>query len=126
MDTIQLTNAKHWEPNSIVFVKEDYCAGDEAWAINQLLAIAPDSQQATGRHKDILIIKRLVQPGSQVTVRRSGGRVKTVQLPAQAEELLISDLNYIAAQIQKINEPMSEEEQAAFLASASAPSGANS
>ena len=121
-----IPNAAHWLNNSVVVVKEDYTAGDEAWILNQLVRIDATSAQVTGKHKDILTVQRMVVPGSIVAVRRSADRVKTVQLPADAEKLLWSDLEYIVEQITKLNEPpMSEDEQKAFPQPVSEHSQAN-
>ena len=107
-----IPNAPHWLNNSVVIVKEDYTAGDEAWILNQLVRIDSTSAQVTGKHKDILTIQRMVQPGSVVAVNRSGGRVKTVHLPQEADELLWSDTQYIVEQITRLNEPpMTEDEK---------------
>lgn len=115
MDITNIPNAPHWNNNSVVIVKEDYTASDEAWILNKLVSIDAATVQITGKHKDILTIQRMVQPGSRVAVNRSGGRVKTVELPQGAEDLLWNDVAYIVTQIEKLNAPpMSEDEQTAF------------
>ena len=118
MDITNVPNAKHWEPNSIVVVKEDYTAGDAAWVANQFLLIDATSSAVTSRHQDIFLLKRMVQPGSVVSVKRANGRIKTVNLPAQVEDLLEVDMTYIAEQIRKLSEPMSEAAQQDFLPAA--------
>ena len=121
-----IPNAPHWLNNSVVIVKEDYTAGDEAYILNQLVRIDSASAQVTGKHKDILTVQRMVQPGSVVAVNRSGGRVKTVHLPQEADELLWSDTQYIVEQITRLNEPpMTEEEVKAFPTPVSEHSQAN-
>lgn len=126
MDITNIPNAPHWLNHSVVIVKEDYTAGDEAWILNKLVSIDATSVQMTGKHKDILTVQRMVQPGSVVAVQRAGGRVKTVHLPQEAESLLWSDVEYITSQIKQLNEPpMSEEEQTDFLPESNAHSPAN-
>ena len=115
MDVTNIPNAAHWLNHSVVIVKEDYTAADEAWILNKLISIESSSVQITGKHKDILTVQRMVQAGSLVAVQRSNGRVKTVHLPQEAEELLWSDLQYILAEINKLNEPpMTKKEQEDF------------
>lgn len=126
MDITNIPNAPHWNNNSVVIVKEDYTAADEAWILNRLVAIDANTVQITGKHKDILTVKRMVQPGSIVAVKRSGDRIKTVHLPQEAEELLWNDLQYIVEQITKLNEPpMTQEEQETFPKPVSESSQAN-
>lgn len=118
MDITNIQNAPHWLNHSVVIVKEDYTAADEAWILNKLVSLDSNSVQMTGKHKDILTVQRMVQAGSVVAVTRSNGRVKTVHLPQETEELLWSDVEYIIAEINKLNEPpMTQEEQQAFLPS---------
>lgn len=125
MDTVGIANAPHWLNHSIVTIKADYTAGDQAWILNQITLTPTDDAHVTERHQDILKVKRMVLPGSVVAVPRPGGRTKTVNLPQEASQLLVPDLDYIVSQIDAANKPMTAEEQAAFLASASAPSGGN-
>lgn len=121
-----IPNAPHWLNNSAVICKEDYTAGDEAWILNQLVRIDSLSAQVTGKHKDILTVQRMVQPGSIVAVKRSNGRIKTVHLPQEADELLWSDTQYIVEQIAKLNEPpMTPDEQETFPKPVSEHSQAN-
>ncbi len=122
-----IPNAPHWTNNSVVIVREDYLAEDEAWIINNLVRLDPtNALQLTSKHKDILTVQRMVVPGSIVAVRRSADRVKTVQLPADAEKLLWNDLQYIVEQINKLNEPpMTPEEQQTFPKPVSEHSQAN-
>lgn len=122
-----IPNAPHWLNNSVVVVKEDYLAEDEAWIINNLVRLdSTNAIQLTSKHKDILTVQRMVQAGSVVAVKRSGDRVKTVHLPDDAAKLLWADLQYIVAEIEKLNEPpMSEDEQSDFLDSANGSSSAN-
>ena len=122
-----IPNAQHWLNNSVVVVKEDYTAGDEAYVMNTLVRIdAGNAVQLTGKHHSIVLVKRMVQHGSVVAVPRSGGRVKTVHLPDEAENLLLHDLEYIVEQITKLNEPaMTPEEQEAFPQPVSEHSQAN-
>jgi hypothetical protein len=115
METLPIPNAPHWLNNSIVVVKADYEQADEAYVLNTLVRIDPTSVSVTGKHRDTIRIQRMVQPGSIVSVKRPGGRVKTVHLPQEAEQLLVEDAAYINAQIDRLNEPvMDEAEQQAF------------
>ena len=117
MDVTNIPNAPHWLNHSVVIVKEDYTAADEAWILNKLISIESSSVQITGKHKDILTVQRMVQAGSVVAVQRSNGRVKTVKLPQEAEELLWSDVEYIIAELDKLKgpPPLTEAEQKDFL-----------
>ncbi len=116
MDVIGIPNASHWLNNSTVVVKEDYTAADEAWIMNNLVRLdAANTVELTGKHHDIVFLKRLVQPGSVVAVKRANGRTKLCNLPQEIESLLWNDLQYIVEQINRLNEPpMTEEEQQAF------------
>jgi hypothetical protein len=130
MDTIGLPNASWWENTSTVVVKEDYLAQDEAWVNKQMVSLNvkgnQPNMQMTG-DRNILIVQRMVQPGSVVAVKRANGRIKTVELPKDAGQLLIADLMYLVNQIDALNTPpMTTEEQEAFLPGATGQSEANS
>jgi hypothetical protein len=132
-NTIAIENASWWMAHSQVVVKEDYLATDEAWVNDQLIAIGVKGQGAkatpdmrmTGKDRSTLIAQRMVCPGSVVAVRRRSGRVHTVQLPQEADQLLYVDLIYIIQQIEYLNAPMTAEELAAFLPSAKESSKAS-
>jgi hypothetical protein len=82
--------------------------------------------QMTG-DRNILIVQRMVQSGSVVSVKRSNGRIKTVELPKDAGQLLIADLMYLVNQIDAANTPpMTAEEQESFLPGATGQSEENS
>jgi len=127
MDITNIPNASHWLNHSVVIVKEDYTAADEAWILNKLISIESSSVQITGKHKDILTVQRMVQAGSVVAVQRSNGRVKTVHLPQEAEDLLWSDVEYIIAELDKLKGPpsMTKQEQEDFQTPVSEHSQAN-
>ena len=118
MNTIGIKNAAWWLPHSTVVLKADYQAKDEAWILNSLVSMdGTNAVQMTGKHKDILTVQRMTQPGSVVAVQREEGRVLTVRLPDEAEELLWTDVEYINAEIEKLKGPplLTQEQQAAFL-----------
>lgn len=122
MDTVGLDNAPWWLPHSHVEVKEDYTAADESWVQARAVKVnvqgsgsrtTADVQQ--GKERGILQIERMVQPGGVVAVQRRNGRVKTVHLPQEAEQLLLVDLNYIISQMDALTDVMTPEEQSDFL-----------
>lgn len=118
-DTVGIPNAKWWLPHSHVIIKEDLLAEDQEWiANNSTQLVNPGTQFARIDSRlgsaNLLLIKRMVVQGV-VAVKRSGDRIKTVNLPQDAHKLMATDLQYIAAQIQALNEPMTEGEQEDFL-----------
>ena len=134
MDTIAIENAHWWLNHSAVLVKEDYLAQDEVWVNKQLVTInttgsgsrtRPDVQMSE-KDRNVLIVERMVQPGSVVAVQRSQGRVKTVKLPQEASQLLYPDLIYIVGQVEALNLPMDVQEQEDFLPTANEPAETNS
>lgn len=127
--TIGIPNASWWMPHSQVLIKEDLLAEDQEWITNQTTRIInPGTQFARVEQSvgsaGILLVKRMVVQGV-VAVKRSNDRVKTVNLPQEANKLLSQDIEYITEQIGKYNQPMSTQEQQDFLTSASEPSGTN-
>lgn len=116
MDLTNIPNAPHWLNHSVVIVKEDYTAADEASVLHALIRLNEDNAlELPKKHADIVKVQRMVQPGSVVAINRSNGRVKTVHLPEQVEELLWNDLQYILKEINKLNEPpMTKKEQEDF------------
>lgn len=125
METFGIKNAPWWLPHSHVELREDYTAADEQWVQARMVRVGvvgsgskatPDMQ--LGKERGILQVERMVMPGSVVAVMRRNGRIKTVHLPQDAEQLLLTDLGYIIQQIEALNEVMTPEEQASFLASA--------
>jgi hypothetical protein len=127
--TIQIENAPWWLPHSLVILKEDYTAADESWVQRNMIRFGvqgkganatPDMQ--VGKERGVLQVERMVIPGSVVAVQRRNGRVKTVRLPQEAEQLLLTDLTYIIQQIDALNEVMTPQEQEHFLASANGQS----
>lgn len=124
-NTFGINNAPWWLPHSHVELKEDYTAADEQWVQARMVKMSvvgagskasPDMQM--GKERGILQVERMVMPGSVVAVLRRNGRVKTVHLPQEAENLLLTDLGYIIEQIEALNEVMTPEEQTSFLAGA--------
>ena len=120
--TMGIDNAPWWLPHSMVVIKEDYTAADESWVQKRMgkLVMQGSGSKATadvepGKERGVLQVERMVQPGSVVAVQRRNGRVKTVHLPEEAEQLLYTDLAYIIQQIELANEVMAPEEQADFL-----------
>lgn len=129
MDIIGIPNASWWLPHSHVEIKEDYTAADDQWVEARIVKLSvqgkgqnmtPDIQQ--GKARGVLQAERMVQPGGVVAVQRRNGRVKTVHLPQEAEQLLLNDLNYIIEQIDALNEVMGPEEHTNFLPGAAEPS----
>ena len=72
----------------------------------------------------VLKVQRMVRQGTVAIMLRGGAKYE-VSLPAQANKLTITDLNYIIGQIDVLSQPMSVEEQQAFLASANGHSTTN-
>lgn len=126
---IGLTNAPWWLNHSTVSLKGLYLAEDDAWVNNNIVRVqnanTPNASVET-RPGDqaILKIQRMVQSGT-VAVMLRGGATYSVSLPNEANKLLPADRDYILSQIDALSQPMSAEEQQAFLASASAPSAAS-
>lgn len=128
-NTIGIPNAPHWLNHSHVLIKEDFLAEDQEYIANNTTRIInPGTQFArvdtSLGSANILLVKRMVVSGV-VAVQRPNGRIKTVTLPAEASKLLSTDLDYIVAEINKANAPMTEEQQQDFLPAASAPSATN-
>jgi hypothetical protein len=73
----------------------------------------------------LLKLQRMVQKGSVVSVMLRSGDSYTVNLPDDAGKLLPVDVGYILAQINMVSQPMNEQEQKDFLASANAQSETN-
>jgi len=123
-DTVQIPNAPWWLPHSHVIVKEDFLASDEAWIQNHLgnkmkidkNSKNPEVDMLMG-NVNILLVARMVVQGV-VAVKRTSDRIKTVSLPAEADKLLKNDIDYICAEINRLNPDMEEDEQEDFLAGA--------
>lgn len=125
-NTIGIENAAWWLNHSHVLIREDFTADDQEWVANQgTRVVNPGTQfariEANLGSENRLLVQRMVVEGV-VAVKRANDRIKTVNLPKDVSQLLAQDLNYIVAQIQKYNAPMSEEQQADFLPDASVPS----
>ena len=124
-NTIGIDNAPWWLPHSTVVLREDYTAADEAWVQSRIAKVSvqgsgsgASGDVSFGKGRGVLQIERMSMPGSIVAVQRRNGRVKTVKLPQEAEQLLAPDLVYIVGQIEALNEPIAPEEQESFLPSA--------
>lgn len=120
-DMLHIPNAAWWLPHSHVEIREDLLAEDQEWISNQSSRVVnagtPGARvESSLGSASVLLVRRMVVQGV-VAVRRSGGRIKTVQLPSEAGKLLSFDLEYIVTQIGKYNEPMTEDEQSDFLPS---------
>lgn len=129
MDTIGIPNAPWWLNNSTVVLKGLYLAEDDAWVTNNMLTIqgagtTGATVESHGGDQQILKVQRMVRQGT-VAVMLRGGATYEVTLPQEAKKLLQVDLDYISKQIDALSQPMSAEEQEAFLASANAHSQAN-
>ena len=130
--TIQIKNAPWWLPHSLVIIKEDYTAADESWVQRHMVKLGVSGKGANatpdmqfGKERGVLQVERMVIPGSVVAVQRRNGRIKTVHLPQEAEDLLLAVLSYIIPQIDQHNAVMTTEEQEHFLASANEHSKAS-
>lgn len=125
--TIGIINAPWWLNHSHVLIREDMLAEDSAWIANQSTRLVgagtanPQIEFQAG-NTNIFLVKRMVVQGI-VAVKRANDRVKTVHLPQEAEKLLSQDLDYIVAQINKHNQPMTEDEQRDFLPGVNGHSG---
>jgi hypothetical protein len=128
MDTIALQNAPHWLNHSYVTLRGLYLAADEAWVTNQMVSVknsgGETSVETRTGDQNLLKIQRMVTSGKVAVMLRNGSTYE-VNLPQDAGKLLPSDVAYIVEQIDAAGKPMTAEEQAAFLASANAPSGTN-
>lgn len=129
-NAIGITNAPHWLNHSQVTLKGLYLAGDEAWITNNMVSVqgvgtADAAVQTKAGDQGLLKIQRMVVPGSIVAVMLRDGSTYEVALPTDADKLFAGDLSYISAQIDAISKPLTAQEQADFLKSASAPSEAN-
>lgn len=123
-NSISVNNAPWWLPHSTVALKGVYLAEDDAAINNQAQTLSlqrEGTSNATLTNNSgsvaILKVQRMVTQGT-VAVMMRGGKKHEVSLPTQANKLSILDLNYIIEQIDALSQPMSAEEQAAFLASA--------
>lgn len=127
-ETVQIPNAPWWQNSSYVIVKEDFTAEDEASVINRVTKIkgsgANTSMESHAGENKIYILERMVQSG-KVVVERKNGRTKEVNLPAQARNLLLPDLDYIMKCINDNNPSMDEQAQADFLPSANGATPTN-
>jgi hypothetical protein len=127
--TIDIDNAPWWEPGSGVVLKEDLLAEDEAYINNRLMKVTglesgnPQMENQSGS-QGIFKVERMIIRGT-VIVKRPGNRVKRVSLPEGAGQLMARDLAYIVKQIDRLNPPMSAEEQRDFLPTASEPGAAH-
>jgi hypothetical protein len=128
MDTIGISNAPHWLNHSYVTLRGLYLAADEAWVTNQMVSVknsgGETSVETRTGDQNLLKIQRMVTSGKVAVMLRNGSTYE-VNLPQDAGKLLPSDVAYIVEQIDAAGKPMTAEEQAAFLASANAPSGTN-
>ena len=118
---ISLDNAPWWMNHSQVLLKGMFLAEDEAWIANHMVSVQGSGQNAVvethSGEATILKVQRMVQQGV-VAVMLKGGIKYEVQLPKDASKLLATDLAYISSRIDLASQPMTAEEQAAFLASA--------
>lgn len=122
-DGITIPNAPWWQPHSHVQLKGLYLAEDDAFVTNQTSTFSVNgagtanvTAQAQPGNSAIYKIQRMVRQGT-VSIMLRGGAKYEVSLPAQANRLTITDVNYIIEQIDALSQPMSVEEQQAFLLS---------
>ena len=125
-DAIGLENAPWWMPGSSVVLKGLFLASDEAWIANKMVSVQGSGANAVvetnSGNMTILKVQRMVQQGTVAVMLKGGARYE-VHLPQDAGKLLAADLAWIASRIDLASQPMTAEEQAAFLASAQGPSG---
>lgn len=126
-NTIVLDNAAWWMNHSQVQIREDLLAEDQEWIANNATRVVNAGTQfarveSSLGSANLLLVKRMVVSGV-VAVKRSGDRIKTVNLPQDAGKLLAQDLDYIAGKINEYNQPMTTEQQQDFLPAVSEPSG---
>lgn len=129
MKPIGLKNAPHWLNHSHVLTKGRMTAGDAAEITNGMVSAEVVNGMplviTRAGNQNILKVRRMVVQGV-VAVMLEDGETYEVALPAQAEELLTDDLDYICAQIDAKSRSLSVEQQQAFLASANGHSEASS
>ena len=128
---ITIPNAPWWQPHSHVLLKGLYLAEDDAYVTNQASTFSVNgagtanvTAQAQAGNQTIYKVQRMVKQGTVSILLRGGARYD-VSLPAQANRLTITDINYIVGQIDNLSQPMSIEEQTAFLASQNEPAAAS-
>jgi hypothetical protein len=119
--TISIQNAPWWANHSHVILRGLYTASDEAHVTNSIVSVTGAGTANVGMEtragdQAILKVQRMVAQGTVAVMLRSGHKYE-VQLPGDAGKLLPTDLSYISAQIDALSQPMSAEEQTAFLAS---------
>ena len=128
MDTIGIPNAPYWLNHSHVELKGLYLAADDAWVGNQMVSVKGVGADAIVENRTgdqaLLKIQRMVKSGTVAVMLRSGA-IYEVNLPGDVAKLLPGDVAYINEQIDLAGQPMSAEEQAAFLASANGQSETN-
>lgn len=129
MNELTIQPAPHWQPHSFVRLKGLYLAEDEAFVANSIVSISgagTASAAVETRAGDQVLIKvqRMVIAGTVAVMLRGGAKYE-VQLPGDVGKLLPVDLAYISEQIDAMSQPMSAEEQKAFLASQNGHSETN-
>lgn len=128
--SIGITNAKWWLNTSTVALKGLFLAEDDAYVQNNIISVQNPGEsnmevQTLQGSQGLLKLQRMVQKGSVVSVMLRSGDSYTVNLPDDAGKLLPVDVGYILAQINMVSQPMNEQEQKDFLASANAQSETN-
>lgn len=129
---IAIPNAAWWLPHSHVLLKGLYLTEDDAYIQNQAQTFKVEGANtanvtAQGQMGSVAVLKvqRMVRQGTVAIMLRGGAKYE-VSLPSQANKLTITDLNYIIGQIDVLSQPMSVEEQQAFLACANGHLATNS
>lgn len=129
MGEITIPNAPYWQPHSYCRLKGLYLAEDEAFVTNNVVSITGAGTQSASvetRAGDqaMLKVQRMVVAGTVAVMLRGGAKYE-VSLPGEVGKLLPGDLAYISEQIDSMSQPMTAEEQQAFLASQNVPAEAN-
>lgn len=121
MNEMTITNAPWWQNHSFCRLKGLYLAEDEAAVANSMVTItgagtAQANVETRAGDQVLLKVQRMVVQGTVAVMLRTGQKYE-VSLPGEVGKLLPTDLKYISDQIDAMSQPMSAEEQTAFLAS---------
>lgn len=123
---IAVPNAPWWLPHSTVLLKGVLKGSDEAWIQNNMISVSGSGQNAVVESNPgnltLLKVQRMVKQGTVAVMLKDGSKYEVI-LPKDVGELLSADLAYIVSRIDLLSQPMSAEEQVAFLASVNGQSG---
>lgn len=123
---LSIPNAPWWLNHSQVILRGLLKASDEAWIQNKMISVTGQGVNAVVESNPgnvtILKVQRMVLQGTVAVMLKDGSKYE-VSLPQNVGDLLSADLAYISSRIDLASQPMSAEEQVAFLDSAQGQSG---